>query len=268
MLSVPTALTIAGSDSGAGAGIQADLKTFSALGVYGTTAITAITAQNTRGVLRAYPLPPDVVADQIDAIAGDFEIAATKTGMLPTVEIVEVVAAKVREHGLPNLVVDPVMEAKGGATLMGESAAKALVRSLFPLALVVTPNLPEAEALLGRRLTSEDDYRQACRDLAALGPRYVVLKGGHRAGDPIDLLFDGTNFRAYTGPRLETPHTHGTGCTYASAIAAYIAHGRDVPTAVGLAKAFVARAIRCGLPQGHGRGPVWQFGGMEGLEKG
>lgn len=270
MLSIPAALTIAGSDSGAGAGIQADLKTFSALGVYGTTVITAVTAQNTRGVQRVYPLPPDLVGDEIDAVAVDFAVAATKTGMLPTVEIVDVVAAKVKEHRLPNLVVDPVMEAKGGATLMDDAAAQALANNLFPLAFVVTPNLPEAEALLGRRLVSEDDYRQACRDIAGLGPRFVVLKGGHRAGEPVDLLYDREDqgFRTYRGPRLETPHTHGTGCTFASAVAAYIALGRDVPTAVGLAKAFVARAIRCSLSEGRGRGPVWQFGTPEGLERG
>ena len=179
--------------------------------------------------------------------------------MLPSTKCVEVVAVKVKEHHLPNLVVDPVMVAKGGATLMGGETVRTLVARLFPLALVVTPNLPEAEALLERTLESEEDYRRACRDIAALGPRHVVLKGGHRVGEPVDLLYDGRGFRAYPGPRLDTPHTHGTGCTFASAIAAYLALGKDVPTAVGLAKAFVTAAIRRGLALGHGHGPVWPF---------
>jgi hydroxymethylpyrimidine/phosphomethylpyrimidine kinase len=261
MQPIPVVLAIGGSDSGAGAGVQADLKALAALGVYGATAVTAVTAQNTRGVQRVFSLPADLVAAQIDSVAADFAVAAVKTGMLPTAEIVEAVAAKVRQHSLPNLVVDPVMVAKGGATLMGAEVARALVTYLFPLALVVTPNLPEAETLLGRSLEGEEAYQGACREIAALGPRHVVLKGGHRSGAPVDLLYDGREFHAYHGPRLDTPHTHGTGCTFASALAAYLALGRDVPTAVSLAKAFVAAAIRRGLPLGHGHGPVWPFGG-------
>ncbi len=259
---LPTALTIAGSDSGAGAGIQADLKTFTALGIYGVTVITAITAQNTWGVQHAYEMKADIVAAQIDSVASDFAIAATKTGMLPSAQCIAVVAAKVREYGLPNLVVDPVMIAKGGATLMGDAATKALVELLFPLALVVTPNLPEAESFLGRTIATAEDALSACEDIAALGPSYVVLKGGHSEGEPIDLLYDTgkDEFHAFRGPRIDTPHTHGTGCTFASALAAYLALGMPVPEAVRLTKAFVAEAIRNGLPQGHGHGPVWQFG--------
>ncbi len=257
---LPTVLAIAGSDSGAGAGIQADLKTYCALGVYGTTAITAITAQNTRGVQQIYPLPADIVAAQIDSVVSDFRVAAVKTGMLPDAACVQMVAGKIKEYALVNLVVDPVMAAKGGATLMGQEATRALVEFLFPLATVVTPNVPEAEVLLGRTLAREEDFRQACRDLKALRPRYVVLKGGHRHGEPVDLLYDGREFWAFAGRRYDTPHTHGTGCTFASAIAAYLALGHEVPEAVRLAKEFVAQAIRGGLPQGSGHGPVWQFG--------
>ncbi len=261
---LPTVLTIAGSDSGAGAGVQADLKTFSALGVYGTTAITAVTAQNTAGVQQVLAVPVEMVAAQIEAVASDFAVGATKTGMLPSPECIEVVAAKVQEYALPNLVVDPVMVAKGGAILMDDVATRTLVKRLFPLARVVTPNLPEAEVLLGRELATAEDMLQACEAIAASGPRFVVLKGGHRQGEPIDLLYDATagEFHAFRGPRYDTPNTHGTGCTFASAIAAYLALGREVPEAVRLAKLFVAEAIRHGLDQGHGHGPVWQFGGL------
>jgi hydroxymethylpyrimidine/phosphomethylpyrimidine kinase len=255
----PAALTIAGSDSGGGAGIQADLKTFAALGVYGASAITAVTAQNTERVLQVFALPPDVVAAQIDAVAPDIVPDATKTGMLANAAIVEAVAAKVREHGLRPLVVDPVMVAKSGDRLLREDAVAALRERLLPLATVLTPNLPEAEALLGRPLASWDALRDAARELAALGAAAVVIKGGHREGPATDLLFDGADFHEFTAARVETAHTHGTGCTFASAIAAGLAKGESVRGAVALAKAYVTKALQSAYPVGRGRGPVHHF---------
>jgi hydroxymethylpyrimidine/phosphomethylpyrimidine kinase len=250
------ALTIAGSDSGGGAGIQADLKTFQALGVYGTSAITAITAQNTVGVRAVHEIPVDVIAAQIDAIVDDIGVDAAKTGMLSSAEIIGTVAERIRHWRLDRLVVDPVMVAKSGDRLLREDAVKALVRDLLPLALVLTPNLPEAEVLVGRPLMTDDDIRQAARDIFALGPRAVVMKGGHRAGDAIDLLFDGQRFHTFASERIDTPNTHGTGCTFSAAIAAGLADGLDVVDAVGAAKRYVTEAIRRSGPLGHGHGPV------------
>ncbi|HEU4760088.1 MAG TPA: bifunctional hydroxymethylpyrimidine kinase/phosphomethylpyrimidine kinase, partial [Dehalococcoidia bacterium] len=208
-------LTIAGSDSSAGAGIQADLKTFAALGVYGTSAITAVTAQNTRGVTAVHELPPEIVAAQIDAVVADIRPDAVKTGMLASAAIIEVVAGKVAEHSLTNLVVDPVMAAQSGDRLLEPGGVQALRQRLLPLAAVVTPNVPEAEALIGRRLESDDDLRAAARDIVTLGARAVVLTGGHRPGDTaVDLLYDGARFREYAAPRIATTSTHGTGCTF------------------------------------------------------
>jgi hydroxymethylpyrimidine/phosphomethylpyrimidine kinase len=253
-------MTIAGSDSGGGAGIQADLKTFAALGVYGTSAITAVTAQNTQGVYGIVELAPDMVAQQIDAIVRDIGADAVKTGMLANASIIEVVAAKIREHGLPNLVVDPVMVAKSGDHLLERDAVAALRDLLVPLAAVVTPNLPEAEVLVGRDLASEDDVRAAAKEIAALGCRAVVVKGGHRAGRTVvDLLYDGRRFEEFSGPRIETESTHGTGCTFASAIAAALAQGASVPDAVGRAKEYVTEALRHAYPIGGGHGPVHHF---------
>src|SRR5438552_5175980 len=195
----PVALTIAGSDSGGGAGIQADLKTFQALGVYGTSAITAITAQNTLGVRAVHEIPIQIIAAQIDAIVDDIGVDAAKTGMLSSAEIIGTVAERVRHWQIDRLVVDPVMVAKSGDRLLREDAVKALVRDLLPLALVLTPNLPEAEVLVGRSLETEDDLRQAARDIFALGPRAVVMKGGHRSlSDATDLLFDGHEFHTFS----------------------------------------------------------------------
>jgi len=258
-LFVKTAMTIAGSDSGGGAGIQADLKTFSALGVYGTSAITAITAQNTQRVTQVLELPPDLVAAQIDAIVSDIGADAVKTGMLASSAIIEVVAARVREHGLDNLVVDPVMVAKSGDPLLQQEAVAALRELLLPLALVVTPNIPEAEVLVGRKLEGPDDLRRAAEEIGALGARHVVIKGGHRDGPAVDLYYDGRSFHEFATPRVDTSSTHGTGCTFASAIAASLAKGLGVRDAVAMAKAYVTKALQSAYPVGHGHGPVHHF---------
>ncbi len=257
---IPTALTIAGSDSGGGAGIQADLKTFAALGVYGTSAVTAITAQNTVGVVSVFALPSATVTSQIEAVAADIRIDAVKVGMLGTAANVEAVAAAIRALDLPQVVVDPVMLAKSGDSLLDRDALEALRAELFPFAMVVTPNLPEAEALTGIRIASGTDAREAARRLHGMGAAAVVIKGGHSASDPIvDLLFDGERFREFRTPRIVTTRTHGTGCTFASAVAAGLARGRSLGKSVGDAQAYVAGAIRHGLPIGHGHGPLDHF---------
>ena len=260
---VPIAMTIAGSDSGGGAGIQADLKTFGAFGVYGTSAITAITAQNTQAVTAVHVLPPEMVAAQIDALMADIGADVAKTGMLANAAIIEMVAAKLDEHGLRRIVVDPVMVAKSGDKLLEEAAIEALKSHLLPLATVLTPNLPEAEVLVGQKLTSDEDLRDACRELYRLGAQHVVLKGGHREGpEVVDLFYNGESFIPLALPRVDTTSTHGTGCTFASAIAASLAFGLDVATSVIRAKEYLTEALRQAYPVGHGHGPVnhfWQF---------
>ncbi|MBI9074419.1 MAG: bifunctional hydroxymethylpyrimidine kinase/phosphomethylpyrimidine kinase [Desulfatibacillum sp.] len=256
---IPIVLSIAGSDSGAGAGIQADLKTLTALGVYGTTAITAITAQNTLGVSDWWEVPPDMVAAQIRAVVSDMGADAVKTGMLGGPETVRVVAREIRELGLKNVVVDPVMKAKGGKALLLPESRKVLVEDLFPLARVVTPNLDEASELLGRVVNDLSLMKEAARAIHGMGADFVVVKGGHLDGEPYDLLFDGRDFFEFSGKRFSTPHSHGTGCTFASAIAAGLAHGMEVREAVFRAKEFITRAIRHGLPLGKGHGPVNHF---------
>jgi hydroxymethylpyrimidine/phosphomethylpyrimidine kinase len=260
---VPTAITIAGSDSGGGAGIQADLKTFAAHRVYGTSAITAITAQNTIGVTAALPLASEIITAQIEAIAGDIELHATKIGMLATAAIVEAVAAAIGELELPLVVVDPVMMAKSGDRLLDADAVAALCVELLPRARVVTPNLPEAEVLAAMTITSAEDRREAARRIHRLGAKAVVIKGGHGEGDElIDLLYDGHEFTEFRTLRIATRNTHGTGCTFASAIAANLAKGITLPQATASAQAYVAGAIRHGLAIGHGHGPLdhfWQF---------
>ena len=257
---MPTALTIAGSDSGGGAGIQADLKTFAALGVYGTSAITAVTAQNTLGVTAIGVLSADLVTAQIEAVAGDIEIHATKTGMLARAAIVEAVAAAVEDLELPNLVVDPVMIAKSGDRLLDDEGIQTLCTELLPRARVVTPNIPEAEVLSGKRISSADTAREAAQRIHAMGAAAVIVKGGHAAGDEIvDLLFDGEQFIEFRTPRVKSSNTHGTGCTFASAIAAHLALGRSLPEATARAQAYVAGAIRHGLAIGKGHGPLDHF---------
>ena len=257
---MPTALTIAGSDSGGGAGIQADLKTFAALGVYGTSAITAVTAQNTLGVTAIGVLSADLVTAQIEAVAGDIEIHATKTGMLARAAIVEAVAAAVEELELPNLVVDPVMVAKSGDRLLDDEGIQTLCTELLPRARVVTPNIPEAEVLSGKRISSADTAREAAKRIHAMGAAAVIVKGGHAAGDEIvDLLFDGEQFTEFRTRRVKSSNTHGTGCAFASAIAAHLALGHSLPDAIARAQAYVAGAIRHGLTIGKGYGPLDHF---------
>jgi len=250
-LKAPVALTIAGSDSGGGAGIQADLKTFAALGVHGTSAITAITAQNTVTVTAIQELPLSIIRAQIDAVFADLHPAAVKTGMLSSPEIIGCVAS----YRLQNLVVDPVMVAKGGARLLKEEAVAALRELLLPGATVITPNLPEAEVLLGRSISSLGERRRAAEDLQALGPAAVVLKGGH-AGDALDLFCDGARLVELPGTQVATGNTHGSGCVFSAAIAAGIARGLPLLEAVQQAKAFIQGAIERSFDLGDGHGPV------------
>jgi hydroxymethylpyrimidine/phosphomethylpyrimidine kinase len=257
-LKPPVALTIAGSDSGGGAGIQADLKTFAAMGVHGTSAITAITAQNTVTVTAIEELPLEIIRAQIDAVYSDLHPAAVKTGMLSSPEIIDTVAS----YHLDNLVVDPVMVAKGGARLLREEAVEALRRLLIPEATVITPNLPEAEVLLGRRIGDLDDRRRAAQELLDLGPTAVVLKGGH-AGDALDLFYDGDMLVELRGQQVKTANTHGSGCVFSAAIAAGIARRLPLQEAVRQAKDFIQNAIAHSLELGEGHGPVnpnWALG--------
>jgi hydroxymethylpyrimidine/phosphomethylpyrimidine kinase len=253
---IPVALTIAGSDSGGGAGIQADLKTFAVFGVHGTSAITAITVQNTVGVTDVLELPVRLIQEQISTVVEDIGVQAAKTGMLSSAEIIEVVAASITKHGISNLVVDPVMVAKGGAKLLRDDAVDALRRLLLPLAAVITPNLPEAEVLLGRRITTLAERRQAARDLVAMGARAAVVKGGHAEKDVIDVYWDGSELVELSAERVDTANTHGSGCVFSAAIAAGLAKGKDPLTAVHDAKAFISEAIANSLELGHGHGPV------------
>jgi hydroxymethylpyrimidine/phosphomethylpyrimidine kinase len=252
-------MTIAGSDSSAGAGIQADLKTFAAMGVYGTSVVTAITAQNTQGVYRVQEMPPDLVAAQIDAVLSDIRAEVVKTGMLASADIVEVVVDKVRQYSLASLVVDPVLRANSGEALLSEKALAMLREHLLPLALVVTPNLDEAAALTNQEVQDSGQMREAAARMAAMGARNVVITGGHLEGTAIDLLFDGREYHELSAPRVDTTNTHGTGCTFASAIAASLAKGLEVRQAVATAKAFVTKALQQSFPVGKGTGPVHHF---------
>jgi hydroxymethylpyrimidine/phosphomethylpyrimidine kinase len=255
-----TALTVAGSDSGGGAGIQADLKTFAAHRVYGTSAITALTAQNTLGVTAVHLVPAEFVTAQIEAVADDIGCDAVKTGMLATAAIVEAVAAAVEELELPNLVIDPVMVAKGGDRLLAGDAVHAMRTVLFRLARVVTPNVPEAEALAGMQVRSLQDAREAARRILRFGPAAVLIKGGHLPGNTItDLLVDGGHELELTGPRIDGRHTHGTGCTLAAAITARLALGQSLEEAARGAKAYVAGAMRNGIAVGAGHQPLGHF---------
>ena len=255
----PKAMTIAGSDSGGGAGIQADLKTFAALGVYGTSVLTAITAQNTLGVAGVHEVPVDMVAAQIEAVFSDIGADAVKTGMLSSRDIIETVARELARFRVEKLVVDPVMVAKSGDRLLREGAVDALKRRLLPLASVVTPNIPEAETLAGMRIVSGDDASLAAQRIAGMGAASVVVKGGHLPGPPVDLFYDGREFREFNGPRIDTKNTHGSGCTFASALAAGLAKGMEVVDAVGAAKEYVTEAIRHSLEIGSGHGPLNHF---------
>lgn len=258
-LKVPKAMTIAGSDSGGGAGIQADLKTFSALGVYGSSTLTAITAQNTVGVTMIHEIPIDIIVAQIDAVLSDIGADAVKTGMLASSAIVETMAEEMERHQVSRLVVDPVMVAKSGDRLLREDAVEALRTRLIPLAAVVTPNIPEAEALTGLKIETDEDVRRAAEAIVQLGARAVVVKGGHREGPATDLFYDGVRFQEFSAPRIDTVNTHGTGCTFASAVAAGLAKGLEVVESVELAKDYVTEAIRWSFPVGRGHGPLHHF---------
>jgi hydroxymethylpyrimidine/phosphomethylpyrimidine kinase len=270
-----TALTIAGSDPSGGAGIQADLKTFAAFGVYGASAITAITVQSTKGVEAVAPLSADLVTAQIEAVAADLAIHATKVGMLGTAAIVEAVAAAIAELDLPLVVVDPVLVSSSGERLLDADGVQTLCLELLPRARVVTPNIPEAEALSGRRIASSDDAREAARRIHGMGAAAVVVTGGHARWDDqgsgamsqglrahaVDLLFDGREFHEFRVARVDSRQTHGTGCTFASAVAAGLALGQELPDAVARAQQYVAGAIAHAPGIGHGRGPLDHFWG-------
>jgi hydroxymethylpyrimidine/phosphomethylpyrimidine kinase len=259
-MSQPVVLTIAGSDSGAGAGIQADLKTFAALGVYGVTVITAITAQNTVGVRAVQEIDLNVIAAQLDAVAEDFSIAALKTGMLSSAAIIQTVAAGLKRHGLHPLVVDPVMVAKSGDRLLRQDAIETLRQTLLPLARVVTPNIPEAEVLTGLTIRTHGDRVEAGRAIMKLGAHAVVIKGGHSDEDPIvDLLVDRDGVHEFRAARIATVSTHGTGCTFSAAIAAALGRGEDLATAVGEARAYLSSALAQAPGLGHGHGPLNHF---------
>ena len=255
----PIAMTIAGSDSGAGAGVQADLKTFAALGVYGASVITAITAQNTMQVTAVHEVPIEVIVAQIQAVLSDMGASSVKTGMLSSSEIIGAVAGEMRSSGVELLVVDPVMVAKSGDSLLHAEAVGALRDLLLPLATVVTPNIPEAEVLTGESIETRDDARKAAEAIYQMGPKVVVVKGGHLIGDPTDLFYDGDGFRELHAPRIDTKNTHGTGCTFASAVAAGLAKGLGPWDAVVQAKTFITEAIQHAYPVGQGHGPVNHF---------
>ena len=256
----PRLLSIAGSDSGGGAGIQADLKTFSALGCFGMTAVTALTAQNTCGVRAIHGVPPQMLADQIDAVVEDIGVDAVKIGMLHSPEIVQAVADAIARHALPHVVLDPVMVATSGAVLIDSLAIAALVRELFGRAVLITPNLDEASLLVGRALTSEADMQAAALELLAKGAKAVLVKGGHLAGDVVSDLLQVTGAAPHwmRAPRIATANTHGTGCTLSSAIAAYLALGHTLVDAVEAARAYVRSALAAGatVKTGQGGGPL------------
>ena len=264
MMPARVALTIAGSDSGAGAGIQADLKTFAAFGVYGLTVITAITAQNTVGVRAIQEIDLEVIAAQLDALVEDFSIGALKTGMLSSATIIDLVGDGIRRHRLGPLVVDPVMVAKSGDRLLREDAIDAMRQRLLPLAEVVTPNIPEAEVLAGRPIRSREDRVPAAHAIMELGARAVVIKGGHTEEDPIvDLLVERSGVHEFEARRQKTSSTHGTGCTFSAAITAGLASGDDIRTAVANARSYVSAALAAAPGIGHGHGPLNHFPARE-----
>jgi hydroxymethylpyrimidine/phosphomethylpyrimidine kinase len=256
---IATALTIAGSDSGGGAGIQADLKTFSAFRVFGTSVLTAVTAQNSVGVQGVESLPPAFVAEQLRSVLSDIGADAAKCGMLSTAPIIDAIAGVLAEHPIASLVVDPVMVAKSGDPLLQPDARDALVRRILPLAIVVTPNLPEAEVLTGMTVRTREEMREAARRIHGMGPRHVLVKGGHLKGDPVDVLWDGRALTELAAPRIESNNTHGTGCTLSAAIAAGLALGRPLPEAVAEARRYVRAAIAGGFAAGRGVGQLRHF---------
>ncbi|BCB02614.1 bifunctional hydroxymethylpyrimidine kinase/phosphomethylpyrimidine kinase [Bacillus sp. KH172YL63] len=269
-MTVYKALTIAGSDSGGGAGIQADLKTFQELGSYGMSVISAVTAQNTTGVHGVYPVPVEGIIQQLDAIGEDLRPDGLKTGMLHSGEVIEAVSERIEHYGWNNLVVDPVMIAKGGAKLLQDEAIRALKEKLIPLSTVITPNLPEAEVITGLTIRSLEDRKGAAKMLVEMGARSVVIKGGHAEDEQVvDLFYDGKAFEEMISPRIDTPHTHGTGCTFSAAVAAQLSKGMDLFDAVKTGKAFIRAAIENPLGIGSGHGPTnhWAYNRIETGEK-
>jgi hydroxymethylpyrimidine/phosphomethylpyrimidine kinase len=258
-LTMKHVLTIAGSDCSGGAGIQADLKTFSALGTYGMSVITSVVAENTSRVISIHDLPPSVLADQLDAVFEDIQVDAVKLGMLSDVNIMETIVHKLTIYKPPFVVIDPVMTAKGGQALMKAEALNALIEHIVPLAYVLTPNIPEAETMTGLSITTLEDMKIAADRIFTMGSKYVLIKGGHLDGVAIDLLYDGNNYTTYSCERIMTKNTHGTGCTFSSAIAACLAKGLPIEKAVDTAKEYITEAIRHALPIGNGHGPTNHF---------
>ena len=249
-------LTIAGSDSSGGAGIQADLKTMTALGVYGMSAITALTAQNTTGVQSIFEVTPKFLEEELDSIFTDIFPDSVKIGMVSNADLIRVISKKLREHNAKNIVVDPVMVSTSGSKLMADGAKDTLLSELFKVADIITPNIPEAEALTGQSIKSKDDMVEAAKKIGEFFEGYILLKGGHSTDDADDLLYKNSEKIWIKGERIENPNTHGTGCTLSSAIASYLAMGHDVPESVHLAKEFIWGAISAKLDLGKGRGPL------------
>ena len=268
MSAIPRVLTIAGSDSSGGAGIQADVKTFTALNVYGASVITALTAQNTVGVQAIHVPPTSFTEQQLESVLSDIRFDAVKTGMLPTAGIIRVVASMVREYGIKTVVIDPVLVATSGDTLVEDQEVMVLKKELFPIATIITPNLPEAERLLARSISSPSELSSACRELAEPGCA-VLLKGGHAVtgfeDSATDVMFDGTRMQAFSRPRLDTKNSHGTGCTLASAISAELAKGRTLEDSVKRAKDFVYAGLQDSLDIGKGKGPLNHMHALSGL---
>lgn len=265
-------LSIAGSDCSGGAGIQADLKTFSAHGVFGMSVVVSVVAENTSRVIAIQDVTPDMIEKQMDAVFEDIEVDAVKVGMLSTPDCMRAVAAGLKRYAPRNVVIDPVMYAKNGCALMDPNAVGSLIETIVPLAEVLTPNIPEAERIAGMKIGSRADMETAARLIHAMGCRNVLVKGGHAVGDAVDVLFDGTEFRRFEARRIDTRNTHGTGCTFSSAIAANLALGHDVAGAVARAKRYVTTAIEHALPIGKGHGPTHHFydlyrEGLKGMER-
>ena len=254
-----TALTIAGSDCSGGAGIQADIKTMSALGVFAMSVIVSVVAENTSRVISIEDVSPATISDQIDAVFEDIWPDAVKVGMLSTPGCMEAVASKLREYRPGHIVIDPVMYAKNGSPLMQESSIDTLISTVIPVATVLTPNIPEAEKIAGMEIHDLDGMKRSAERIAGMGAKAVLVKGGHRVGNADDLLFDGSSFTVFPGHRIDTKNTHGTGCTLSSAIASYLALGEDLPSAVGKAKEYVTGAIEHALELGKGNGPTDHF---------
>jgi hydroxymethylpyrimidine/phosphomethylpyrimidine kinase len=262
-------LTIAGSDSGGGAGIQADLKTFQNIGVFGMSAITALTAQNTLGVQDIHAVPAEFVECQIRSVLSDIGADTVKTGMLLNSSIIRVVAQMLKEFKISKTVVDPVMVSKSGARLLKNEAEKALIEEILPLALIITPNLDEASVITGREIMDLKAMKEAAKKIVNMGAGSALIKGGHlKGGKAIDLFFDGHDFKEYESPRIETPHTHGTGCTLSAALAAFLGMGKSLQESVGLSKEYVTEAIRLSQPIGHGTSPVNHLGMRNYSQKG